>query len=52
MKRVMDKITKAIIVVILVGILVLIRGFEDVLFYDPLTTFFKSVQSYDSLPQF
>jgi exosortase F-associated protein len=48
----MNRITKTIIVVFLVGILVLIRGFEEVLFYDPLTTFFKSVQSYDGLPQF
>ncbi len=48
----MNRITKTIIVVFLVGILVLIRGFEDALFYDPLTPFFKSIQSYDSLPQF
>ena len=34
------------------GLLVLIRGFEDLLFYDPLLAFFKSVQSYDSLPRF
>lgn len=52
MNRGMNKITKTIIVVFLVGILVLIRGFEEVLFYDPLTMFFKSIQSYDSLPQF
>ena len=48
----MNKITKSIAVFVLVGILVLIRGFEDVLFYDPLLPFFKSIQSYDSLPQF
>ena len=48
----MHRITKTIIVFFLVGILVLIRGFEEVLFYDPLIPFFKSVQSYDSLPQF
>ena len=48
----MNRITKTIIVVFLVGILVLIRGFEEALFYDPLTPFFKSIQSYESLPQF
>jgi exosortase F-associated protein len=48
----MNRITKSIIVVFLVSILVLIRGFEEALFYDPLMPFFKSIQSYDSLPKF
>ena len=48
----MNRITKTIVVFFLVGILVLIRGFEETLFYDPLIPFFKSIQSYDSLPQF
>ncbi|MFT5437893.1 MAG: exosortase F-associated protein [Ulvibacter sp.] len=52
MKPGMNRITKTIIVVFLVGILVLIRGFEEALFYDPLIPFFKSIQSYESLPQF
>jgi exosortase F-associated protein len=52
MKPRMNKIAKIILVVFLVGILVLIRGFEETLFYDPLIPFFKSVQDYGSLPQF
>ena len=52
MKPRMSRVTKTILVAFLVGILVLIRGFEEALFYDPLTLFFKSVHSYDSLPQF
>jgi len=48
----MNRITKSIIVVFLVGVLMLIRGFEETLFYDPLTPFFKSVQSYNGLPEF
>jgi exosortase F-associated protein len=48
----MNRMTKSIIVIFLVGLLVLIRGFEEALFYDPLTPFFKSVQSYDGLPHF
>ena len=48
----MNRITKTILVVFLVSILVLVRGFEETLFYDPLIPFFKSVQDYGSLPQF
>ena len=48
----MNKITKIVVVMVLGGFLVLIRGFEDVLFYDPLLLFFKSIQSYDGLPEF
>jgi exosortase F-associated protein len=48
----MGKIAKIFTVSVLGGFLVLIRGFEDLLFYDPLLAFFKSVQSYDSLPRF
>ena len=48
----MNRITKSIVVVFLVGILMLIRGFEEALFYDPLTPFFKSIQNYNSLPEF
>lgn len=50
--RKMRKVTQIFAVAVLGGLLVLIRGFEDLLFYDPLLAFFKSVQSYDSLPQF
>ena len=42
----MNRLTKAIIVVFLVGVLMLIRGFEETLFYDPLTAFYKSIQNY------
>ena len=48
----MNKITKIFVLIVLGGFLVLIRGFEDVLFYDPLLPFFKSIQSYEGLPQF
>lgn len=37
----MKKIWKYIVIGFLVGILVLIRAFEDVLFYDPFLSFFK-----------
>ena len=48
----MSRNTKIISIVFLVVVLILIRGFEESLFYDPLTQFFKSVRSYDQLPEF
>lgn len=48
----MRRNTKIISIVFLVAVLILIRGFEESLFYDPLTQFFKSVRSYDQLPEF
>ncbi len=37
----MGKISKILIVAVLVGLLVLVRAFENWLFYDPLLDFFK-----------
>jgi exosortase F-associated protein len=48
----MSRNTKIISIIFLVAVLILIRGFEESLFYDPLTQFFKSVRSYDQLPEF
>ncbi len=48
----MSSIAKIIMALCLVGILVLVRAFEEALFYDPLTLFFKSIQGQSSLPEF
>mgnify|MGYP006084800443 CR=1 FL=1 len=48
----MSSIAKIIMALCLVGILVLVRAFEEALFYDPLTFFFKSIQGQSSLPEF
>jgi len=47
----MTKTQKIIILVLLASFLVLIRMFENELFYDPLLSFFKSDYSYNSLPK-
>lgn len=47
----MYKLTKYMLVGVLVLILVLIRAFEDVLFYDPYLTFFKSDYLYVDSPR-
>lgn len=44
----MKKVLNISIVVVLVGLLILIRMFEDALFYDPLLSFFK--MDYKTLP--
>lgn len=44
----MKKVLKILAVLILVGLLVCIRAFEDMLFYDPLLEFFKV--DYKTLP--
>jgi exosortase F-associated protein len=48
----MPKITKIVLLIILAGLLVLIRAYEDSIFYDPLLGYFKAVQEYPTLPEF
>ncbi len=48
----MGKISKIAILIFLVGLLVLIRFFEETLFYDPLLSFFKSGYANEPLPEF
>ena len=47
----MPKLTRYILIVILFLILVAIRGFEDVLFYDPYLTFFENDYLYIDSPR-
>lgn len=47
----MPKLTRYIFVVLLFLILVAIRGFEDVLFYDPYLTFFENDYLYVDSPR-
>ena len=47
----MPKLTKYIFVVILFLLLVAIRGFEDLLFYDPYLTFFENDYLYIDNPR-
>ncbi len=48
----MKRLTKIVLLVFLAFLLVLIRLFEDSLFYDPLTHFFKIEHSSNTLPPF
>ena len=48
----MSKPVKIILLVLLVGLLVLIRMFEDQLFYGVLMDFFKTTHSTDPLPSY
>jgi len=48
----MGKFSKIIGVIVCVVLLILIRWFEDTLFYDPLISFFKSDHTSQSLPEF
>ncbi len=48
----MSKISKIAAFLILAFLLVLIRHFEGLLFYDPLLSFFKSDYSNNVIPQF
>lgn len=47
----MPKLTRYIFVFLLVLVLIAIRGFEDVLFYDPYLTFFESDYLYIDNPR-
>ena len=47
----MSKISKYIFIFFLVTLLVLIRAFEDVLFYDPYLTFFENDYLYIDSPR-
>ncbi|OMP31666.1 exosortase F system-associated protein [Mangrovimonas sp. DI 80] len=47
----MKKVTKYILIVILIGLLVLIRFFENELFYDPYLLFFKNDYLYMDNPR-
>ncbi len=47
----MNRVVKIILLLLLTFLLMLIRHFEDVLFYDPLISFFKSDYSTHSIPQ-
>lgn len=48
----MNIFSKIVSILILIGLLVSIRGFETDLFYDPLIQFFKTNHSTGSLPAF
>ncbi len=48
----MKRISKIIALILLIGFLVLIRGYENKLFYDPLIQFFKTDHTTESLPAF
>lgn len=48
----MNRIVKITLLLLLVFLLVMIRMFENSLFYDPLISFFKSEYSTKGLPQF
>ena len=48
----MNRIVKITLSLLLAFLLVMIRMFEDSLFYDPLISFFKSEYSTKELPQF
>lgn len=48
----MKKFYKIVIVFILIGLLVIIRAYEESLFYDPLIQFFKTDHTTGSLPAF
>ena len=47
----MDKISKYIALIVLFLLLILIRTFEDVLFYDPYLTFFENDYLYMDSPR-
>jgi exosortase F-associated protein len=47
----MGKVTKIVLIMLLASLLVLIRGYEDTIFYDPLISFFK-LQSTQPFPEF
>ncbi|WP_299553303.1 exosortase F system-associated protein [Seonamhaeicola sp.] len=47
----MNRLTKYILLFVLFGLLVLIRGFEDVLFYDPYLVFFQNDYLYIDSPR-
>ncbi|RMA66507.1 exosortase F system-associated membrane protein [Ulvibacter antarcticus] len=47
----MSKLLKIAAVLVLLFLLMGIRGYEDQLFYDPLLTFFKSIQEKPILPE-
>jgi exosortase F-associated protein len=48
----MNKLLKIVVIVLLLALLVVVRIFEDVLFYDPLLDFFKHDHSTKALPEF
>lgn len=48
----MKRIFKILIIIILVGFLVLIRNFSEVIFYDPLLLFYKHDYLNSTLPNF
>ena len=48
----MNRFVKFILILILTGLLVAIRGFESDLFYDPLIRFFKTNHTTGTLPEF
>jgi len=47
----MHKLTRLIVVLLLFMVLVVIRLYEEVLFYDPLVLFFKTTHTTASLPE-
>jgi exosortase F-associated protein len=48
----MNRIVKLALVVLLGCLLLVIRGFEDSLFYDPFLSFFRSIENDKALPEF
>ena len=47
----MNKLLKYIVVIILFSMLILIRAFEDNLFYDPLIKYFQNDYLYSTMPE-
>lgn len=47
----MDKFVKYIVLFLLFGLLILVRYFEDILFYDPYLVFFKNDYLYIDSPR-
>lgn len=47
----MSKLVKYILMIVLFGLLILIRAFEEQLFYDPYLTFFKNDYLYIDSPR-
>lgn len=48
----MPKLIKIVLLIIFGGLLVIIRAYEDSIFYDPLLNYFKASGEYANLPEF
>ncbi len=52
LKKLIENKTRLLLFILLVVLLTLIRAFEEVLFYDPFLTFFKSEYTDQPFPEF